>query len=319
MKEAVEEAFAAGPGEGRVRHRDAVARHQHAGALGRASRSSRSSPASATSSSRRGSTPSSPAGPGGAGSTTVGYADRAAGARSCRSTRWPGSRRGGRTRSTSSFRPTYNMAANLVRRYPSRGRPPPAEPVVRAVPGRPRRRRARAPARTEPGAARAPPPDGDAAGRATSTSTGRLVADRDADRTGPQRGRRSTTRIGPAAPGRRAVRVRRGGGRVGRPEARGAAAAGPGSSRSTEPRASSGSVPPTSTRPPVADRPTSSSPSRTRRAARRSARAAADAVAGRCGPTHPTDDDDGDEREAKLASADRRAPGGAVPAAVERT
>ena len=50
MKEAVEEAFAAGPGEGRVRHRDAVARHQHAGPLGRASRSSRSSPASATSS-----------------------------------------------------------------------------------------------------------------------------------------------------------------------------------------------------------------------------------------------------------------------------
>ena len=31
MKEAVEEAFAAGPGQGRVRHRDPLARHQHAG------------------------------------------------------------------------------------------------------------------------------------------------------------------------------------------------------------------------------------------------------------------------------------------------
>ena len=39
----------------------------------------------------------------------------------------------------SAFRPTYNMAANLVRRYePERGAPPP-QPLLRAVPGRPRR------------------------------------------------------------------------------------------------------------------------------------------------------------------------------------
>ena len=50
----------------------------------------------------------------------------------------------------SSFRPTYNMAANLVRRYDAaRGAPPP-EPVVRAVPRRPRRRRARTPAGAQP-------------------------------------------------------------------------------------------------------------------------------------------------------------------------
>ena len=52
------------------------------------------------------------------------------------------------TRSTSAFRPTYNMAANLVRRYPPEG-PPPAQPVVRPVPGRPRRRPARGPARRD--------------------------------------------------------------------------------------------------------------------------------------------------------------------------
>ena len=41
----------------------------------------------------------------------------------------------------SSFRPTYNMAANLVRRYDARGGAPPPQPLVRPVPRRPRRRR----------------------------------------------------------------------------------------------------------------------------------------------------------------------------------
>ena len=48
----------------------------------------------------------------------------------------------------SAFRPTYNMAANLVRSYTQRAGPPPAQPVVRAVPGRRRCRAHRGPART---------------------------------------------------------------------------------------------------------------------------------------------------------------------------
>ena len=46
----------------------------------------------------------------------------------------------------SAFRPTYNMAANLVGTYTSDAGPPPAQPVVRPVPGRPRRRAPRGPA-----------------------------------------------------------------------------------------------------------------------------------------------------------------------------
>ena len=95
----------------------------------------------------RASTPSSPGGPGGAASTTSGYAvvlwspfvpfDQVAAlaveplVRTC-------ARRSG---------PTYNMAANLVRSYTGRAGPPPAQPVVRPVPGRPRRRAPRGPAR----------------------------------------------------------------------------------------------------------------------------------------------------------------------------
>ena len=53
----------------------------------------------------------------------------------------------------SAFRPTYNMAANLVRVVHRRSGPPPAEPVVRAVPGRPGGREAGGPARAAPGGA----------------------------------------------------------------------------------------------------------------------------------------------------------------------
>ena len=81
-----------------------------------------------------------------------------------RSTRSRRSRRAGTDALVSSFRPTYNMAANLVRRYDRDDRAPPAEPLVRAVPRRPRRRRARArsssaarSARRAPTSARAPP------------------------------------------------------------------------------------------------------------------------------------------------------------------
>ena len=50
-------------------------------------------------------------------------------------------------RLTSAFRPTYNMAANLVRALRAGGGAPPAQPVVRAVPGRPGRGAARGAAR----------------------------------------------------------------------------------------------------------------------------------------------------------------------------
>ena len=58
FKEVVEELFAARPGQGRVRHRDAGARHQHAGPHAWCSRSWSSGTARRTPTSRRGSTPS---------------------------------------------------------------------------------------------------------------------------------------------------------------------------------------------------------------------------------------------------------------------
>ena len=68
----------------------------------------------------------------------------ACGRRSCRSNRWRAWRRASKDFVlTSAFRPTYNMAANLVRRYdPEAGRAAP-QPLVRPVPDR-RRRGARA-------------------------------------------------------------------------------------------------------------------------------------------------------------------------------
>ena len=102
--------------EGRVRHRDAVARDQHAGedrgdrgpveVPGRAARAAHA----------RASTRSSPVAPGGGASTRSGTRSWCTSARS-RSSAWPGSPRRGPTTSTSSFRPSYNMAVNLVRNY----------------------------------------------------------------------------------------------------------------------------------------------------------------------------------------------------------
>jgi ATP-dependent RNA helicase HelY len=112
FKEIVEELFVRGPGQGRVRHRDAGAGHQHAGpcvVLERLVKFNGEQHVDLT----PGSTPSSPGGPAGAASTS-------------RGTRWWC----GRRRSTpqhvaglastrtyplrSSFRPSYNMAVNLV-------------------------------------------------------------------------------------------------------------------------------------------------------------------------------------------------------------
>ena len=85
-------------GEGGVRHRDAGPRHQHAGAVGgdrEALEVHRRAPRVPDA---RASTRSSPGAPDGAASTTS--ATRScAGARSCRSTRWRGSRRAAPTRS----------------------------------------------------------------------------------------------------------------------------------------------------------------------------------------------------------------------------
>ena len=70
FKECVEELFARGLVQGRVRHRDARAGHQHAGPVGRHREARASGTARRTPTSRRGSTPSSPVGPGGAASTS---------------------------------------------------------------------------------------------------------------------------------------------------------------------------------------------------------------------------------------------------------
>ena len=95
-----------GPGQGRVRHRDAGARHQHAGPVGgdrAADQVHRRAPGR---SSRRASTPSSPAGPGGGASTTS-ATPSCCGRRSCPSTRWPRWRRAAPTPSLRrSGRPT---------------------------------------------------------------------------------------------------------------------------------------------------------------------------------------------------------------------
>ena len=148
FKEAVEACFAAGPGEGGVRHRDPGPRHQHAGPVGGHREAHRSSPASATSSSRRASTRSSPGGPG-AGASTTSATPSCCGRRSCPSTRWPAWRRAARYALSSSFRPTYNMAANLVRRYAPDEAHHLLNLSLRPVPGRPRRRAARGPARAD--------------------------------------------------------------------------------------------------------------------------------------------------------------------------
>ena len=156
FKEAVEACFAAGLGQGGVRHRDPLARHQHAGPVGgdrEADQVHRGTPRVPD---RRGVHPARPAGPGGAASTTS-ATPSCSGRRSSPSTRWPAWPGTARFALTSSFRPTYNMAANLVRRYPPDRGPPPPQPVVRPVPGRQRHRPPRDPA--------GPQPDGPRRGR----------------------------------------------------------------------------------------------------------------------------------------------------------
>ena len=83
---------------------------------------------------------------------------------------------------TSSFRPTYNMAANLVQRYPPRAGAPSPQPVVRAVPRRPRRRRRRTRPRAPPRASSRRPRPPRCIPRATSHEYRRLLADLDAAR-----------------------------------------------------------------------------------------------------------------------------------------
>ena len=80
---------------------------------------------------------------------------RAVVARSCRSTRSPAlaSSRTFRAHARRSGRPTTWPPTSCAR-YPPRRGPPPAQPVVRAVPGRPRRRAARGPPRAAQAAAR---------------------------------------------------------------------------------------------------------------------------------------------------------------------
>ena len=110
---------------------------------------------------------------------------------------------------TSSFRPTYNMAANLVRRYPTGRGPPPAQPVVRAVPRRPRRRGARAPARAQPRAARAPARGRRVRPRRRRGVPARSLAELETCGATAARGRRHRRRARRAAPGRRRARAPR--------------------------------------------------------------------------------------------------------------
>ena len=90
---------------------------------------------------------------------------------------------------TSSFRPSYNMAVNLVRNYTRGAGAPDAEQLVRAVPGRPRGGRARAAARRGPARRwRATASTWSATG-GTSTSTGRCASGRGSSAPATDRGR----------------------------------------------------------------------------------------------------------------------------------
>ena len=73
---------------------------------------------------------------------------------------------------TSSFRPSYNMAVNLVRNYTPRAGAPDAEQLVRAVPRRPRGGRARTVQEARPRGADGLPREPRSATEGTSTSTG---------------------------------------------------------------------------------------------------------------------------------------------------
>ena len=117
MKEAVEEGVRGGPAEGRVRDRDAVARHQHAGAHRRDReavevhrRAPRVPDAGGVHPARGPRRPARHRRPSATSSCS--------GTRSSRSSRSPALASRRTYALTSSFRPTYNMAANLVRRYP---------------------------------------------------------------------------------------------------------------------------------------------------------------------------------------------------------
>ena len=145
FKEAVEACFVRRSRQGRVRHRDAGARHQHAGSHGgdrEADEVHRRAPRVP----HPGRVHPADGGPAGGASTPsatpivlwspfVPFEQVAALA---------SSRAFGLT---SAFRPTYNMAANLVAPVRARRGAPPAEPVVRPVPGRPRGGAARGAAR----------------------------------------------------------------------------------------------------------------------------------------------------------------------------
>ena len=116
FKEAVEHCFVEGSGEGRVRHRDAGRRHQHAGAVGgdrEAHEVHRRAPHVPHA---RATTRSSPAGPAGGASTTS-ATPSCCGARSCPFDQVAALASSRSFHLRSAFRPTYNMAANLVRSY----------------------------------------------------------------------------------------------------------------------------------------------------------------------------------------------------------
>ena len=127
------------PDPGRLRHRDAGPRHQHAGAHRRAREAGQVQRRDPRRHHARPSTPSSPGGPAGAASTSrvtpsscgTAALDPLAVAGLASTRTYP---------LRSSFRPTYNMAVNLVAQFGRETRPRDPRDLVRPVPGRPCRR-----------------------------------------------------------------------------------------------------------------------------------------------------------------------------------
>ena len=136
-----------GPGQGGVRHRDPGPRHQHAGPLGRDRAAHQVQRRAPRVPDARAVHPAHRAGRA-AGHRRPAATPSCCGRRSCPSTRWRRWPPAASSPCASAFRPTYNMAANLVRPLRPRAGAPAPRPVLRPVPGRPRRRSASRPVPT---------------------------------------------------------------------------------------------------------------------------------------------------------------------------
>ena len=193
FKECVEELFAARPVQGRLRHRDAGAGHQHAGPH----RGDREAVEVERRDPRRHH----------AGGVHPAHRPRRPPRHRRRGPRRRAVAAGHRTPSEvaglastrtyplrSSFRPSYNMAVNLVHQFGRRARARAARVVVRAVPGRQGRGRAGPAAAQEPRRRSTGTPRRRPATSATSWSTPRCGAGSPTPRRAPARARRADRR-----------------------------------------------------------------------------------------------------------------------------